>query len=132
MRGEKRTFSLKKELLIMRLEVVMSDKREIVNFVGLECARKAYCKRRERVDSTDVNWTVFLCSGIGDFAMNILVKDAHSINPKYAQQLLACIRRLMCNELSCNDSELKTIGIRRNGVVVAHHLHQKSLERISY
>lgn len=25
----------------------MMDKREIVNFVGLECARKAYYKRRE-------------------------------------------------------------------------------------
>ncbi len=59
--------------------------------------------------------------------MNILVKDAHSINPKYAQQLLACIGRLMCNELSCNDSELKTIGIRRNGVVVAHICIKKAL-----
>lgn len=89
--------------------------------------KKGLLQKKRRFHSADVNWTFFLCGGIGEFSMNILVKDAHSFNPKYAQQLLACIGGLMRHELSCNDPELMTIDIRRNGVVVAHIYIKKAL-----
>ncbi len=58
--------------------------------------------------------------------MNILLHNAHSIDPKYSQQILACISGLIRNELNLNDTESKIIDIRRNGAVVAHICIQKN------
>lgn len=59
--------------------------------------------------------------------MNILLHNAHSIDPKYSQQILACISGLIRNELNLNDTESKIIDIRRNGVVVARICIKKAL-----